>query len=499
MARLFLFAIGGTGSRVLKSLTMLLAAGIKPNSAKEFEIVPIIIDPHNTNEDLKRTERLLNNYQYIAAHSDGKEGFFSTRIQTLDNLVSSANRLSGNFMFNLQQVSGNTFSEYIEFNQLDDANRSLMDILFSGTSINNYHEKVDLLDIKMDIGFVGNPNVGSVVLNQFKDSDEFKEFASNFNQEDRIFIISSIFGGTGAAGFPTILKNIRNAKNNPAIDGKGFLQDSKIGALTVLPYFNLETDTNSPIQKSDFIAKTRAALHYYKDNLTGNHSINALYYIGDDYNGNPYQNDPGDHGQQNKAHFVELAAALGIIDFIEIPDAELHTVEGKAIRPIYKEFGIKNDAPQLRLSDLEIHTEQKLALRLSQLELWNRYLQEHLQEVLEKRSWCISDPAIDKRFLETPFYRTYLSEFLDAYKTWIQEMGENRRGFEPFQQQTALHSFIKDKTASKSLFSKAVDFNMCDDRLNTYAKGKAFASGNQKLLQLFFETTEDILTTKFGL
>ena len=62
----------------------------------------------------------------------------------------------------------------------------------------------------MDIGFVGNPNIGSVVLNQFKDSDEFKGFSNIFGEGDRIFIISSIFGGTGAAGFPTILKNIRN-------------------------------------------------------------------------------------------------------------------------------------------------------------------------------------------------------------------------------------------------------------------------------------------------
>ena len=95
--------------------------------------------------------------------------------------------------------------------------------MFSGKSINKHHEVVNLLDVEMDIGFVGNPNIGSVVLNQFKDSQEFKEFASNFNEGDRVFVISSIFGGTGAAGFPTILKNIRDAMNNRNIDGKGFL------------------------------------------------------------------------------------------------------------------------------------------------------------------------------------------------------------------------------------------------------------------------------------
>ncbi len=202
MARLFIFAIGGTGSRVLKSLTMLLAAGVKPNSSTEFEIVPIIIDPHKSNEDLKRTARMLENYQTIADRAGADSGFFSTRITTLDKLVTSQNRLSGSFTFNLQQVSNTQFKDYIDFAQLSDPSRALADILFSGKSINKRDEEVNLLDVEMDIGFVGNPNIGSVVLNQFKDSEEFKEVASNFNADDRIFIISSIFGGTGAAGFP---------------------------------------------------------------------------------------------------------------------------------------------------------------------------------------------------------------------------------------------------------------------------------------------------------
>ena len=68
--RLFIFGIGGTGSRVLKSLIMLSAAGVKPldkdgKPLHDFEIVPIIIDPHKANEDLKRTERLLADYRLI--------------------------------------------------------------------------------------------------------------------------------------------------------------------------------------------------------------------------------------------------------------------------------------------------------------------------------------------------------------------------------------------------------------------------------------------------
>jgi hypothetical protein len=109
----------------------------------------------------------------------------------------------------------------------------------------------DQLETKMDIGFVGSPNIGSVALNQFKDSEEFRQFSNVFRKDDRIFVVSSIFGGTGAAGYPIIVKNIRNAGNNAAINNRGDLRDARIGALTVLPYFNVQQDENSPISRAD--------------------------------------------------------------------------------------------------------------------------------------------------------------------------------------------------------------------------------------------------------
>jgi hypothetical protein len=500
MARLYIFAIGGTGSRVLKSLTMLLASGVKPNSDKNFEIVPIIIDPHKSNEDLKRTERLLRNYQTIANEAGLDNGFFSTKITTLDRLTTSQNRLSGSFTFNLQEVGGRKFSEYIGFNQLDEPNKALADILFSGKSINKRHEEVNLVDVEMDIGFVGNPNIGSIVLNQVKDSQEFKDFASNFNEDDRVFIISSIFGGTGAAGFPTILKNIRDAMNNPNIDGKGFLQDAKIGAITALPYFNIEKDDDSPIQKSDFIAKTKAALYYYKDNVTGNNSINSLYYIADNYSGKPYKNDPGDNGQKNDAHFVEMASALAIIDFLETPDRDLETSEGKALKPIYKEFGIRKDVSDIKFSDLEDYTERKIALRLSQFVLFRRYLREHLISAIEKEAWSNDTPEINKKFVDDTFYRTNLTEFLNSFTDWLKEMAENKRGFSPFNLESSIEALIQGRTTVKSgWFSSKVDFPAMNNKLSKQAKGKTYSSASQKLIKLFFDTTEEILTSKFGL
>ena len=345
MAKLFLFGIGGTGVRVVKSLTMLLAAGVDINAT---EIVPIIVDPHQGNLDLKRAVELLESYQAIRAKlAPSEEGFFKTKITTLQNLLSDRDRLGSTFSFQLKDVQNEEFREYIDHGSLDRSNKALVNLLFSEEN----------LATEMDIGFIGNPNIGSVVLNQFKDSDEFAHFASNFQQGDRIFIISSIFGGTGAAGFPTILKNLRNAQ--PPLPNHDWVRNATIGAISLLPYFGVAPDPKSKIDKATFIAKAKAALSYYERNISGNRTINALYYLGDNIT-KDYPNDPGDDGQRNDAHFIELVAALSVIDFMNTEDSLLTTTQGRANQPIYKEFGIRRDDNPIGFTHLGDETQQMI-------------------------------------------------------------------------------------------------------------------------------------------
>ena len=122
--------------------------------------------------------------------------------------------LSDNFVMSMAGVESKKFSELIDYSTLDSGNQALCSMMFA-----DYQ-----LDTKMDIGFVGSPNIGSVALNQLKDSEEFKQFSNVFRKEDRIFVVSSIFGGTGAAGYPIIVKNIRNAAANSAINNRGDLR-----------------------------------------------------------------------------------------------------------------------------------------------------------------------------------------------------------------------------------------------------------------------------------
>ena len=74
---------------------------------------------------------------------------------------------------------------------------------------------------------------------------QFAQFAQSFHQGDKIFIINSIFGGTGAAGFPLLLKVLRSG--NPSITNSQDIKNAHIGAITVLPYFNVTSDPPSKI------------------------------------------------------------------------------------------------------------------------------------------------------------------------------------------------------------------------------------------------------------
>ena len=220
----------------------------------------------------------------------------------------------------------------------------------------------------MEVGFKGNPNIGSVVLNQFTITQKFKDILDQFKDGDRIFIISSIFGGTGASGFPLLAKNLRNLDGN--FGNSQIIKDSPIGAITVLPYFDLKSSDDSEIDSSTFVSKTIAALQYYKEHLT---ETNALYYVADDVT-KQYENYEGGDLQENNAHIVELISALSIIDFMSIPAEDIVTNDGVPQYPIFKEFGIKNDNATINFNDFCDVTNDIVRRPLSQFMLLAKYI-----------------------------------------------------------------------------------------------------------------------------
>ena len=100
----FLFCIGGTGLRVMKSLTMLLASGYKACNEKgeSEDIIPVLIDPHKSLDEFTNCKKSLDRYceirSMIARGALMQDNFFHTRIVSLGNLGAN-NDENSNFDF----------------------------------------------------------------------------------------------------------------------------------------------------------------------------------------------------------------------------------------------------------------------------------------------------------------------------------------------------------------------------------------------------------------
>lgn len=408
MSTLYVFGIGGTGARVIKSLTMLLASGVKMEGVDR--VVPVMIDADQSNGDLTRTVELLTNYRNIRSklsfEKDTENVFFHT---DMDDVGS-------NFRLPISNEVNKTFGDYIHFNQLDEHNKALISLLFSKRN----------LKAEMNVGFKGNPNMGSVVLNNFNNdasgSLSLKRLLLNFQQDDKIFIISSIFGGTGAAGFPLLLKTFRSAKSED-FQAAAFLRQARIGAITVLPYFGVEDREDSSINMDTFLSKAKSALTYYINNL----DVDVLYYIGDNLK-SKYENCEGGRYQENNAHFVEWAAALSVVDFVNAP-----AHEGRE----FKEYAIKKDADPIWLSHLSDQTQKVAREPLIRFFLFCDFYKHRIRKSLTY-AWA-KDKHFVPQMLGQNFYKS-LSAFFDAFLEWLNEMEHNLRSFQPFNLRMAVEN-----------------------------------------------------------
>lgn len=505
--RLFIFAIGGTGSRVLKSMIMLAAAGVKVTDktgrpVPDVEMVPIIIDPHKSNADLKQTEKLLSAYGEIRRQLYGDnvnaDGFFATKISSLREVVSSPNvPLSDSFIFNLEAVEHFKFRDFISYNTMNEPNQALTSLLFADYQLEN----------NMSIGFVGSPNIGAVALNGIKDSNEFKALTGAFAQGDRVFFISSIFGGTGAAGFPILVKNIRQAINIEA-KNRAVLENAPIGALTVLPYFSLmdsDDEEDRRIDNSDFVTKTQSALEYYNNTLTGSgrNAVNAIFYLGDHDHNAPYPYDPGDKlDQHDPAHLIELIGGMTPFRFAGMEDRELtDPVTGTPLPTKAFEYGLERDTDDVDFSTLGKETRAMIYRPLAKFHLLFIYLKTGFESMLGQ-GFTADAPKITRDFLHSQFYRLLMDQFFPVYTEWLTELGNNRRHVRFFMPGGwDMNTAINGVRPRKSFFGvKKVDNNVFKSEMNRLSRDGAdrYVEGNVafKLLDLVDRAASNIVDTR---
>ncbi|MBQ9254681.1 MAG: hypothetical protein IJ180_07920 [Bacteroidales bacterium] len=468
MSRLYLFAIGGTGSRVLRSLTMMLSCGVDIGIK---EIVPIIIDPDVSNASLTKTVSLMNKYSSIREKLSfgDSNGFFGTEI----------NQILPNYTLPIRDTDNKRFDEFICYSSMSKTNQAMTSMLFSDENLSS----------SMEVGFKGNPNIGSVVLNQIAVDSNFLSFAQSFSQGDKIFIISSIFGGTGASGFPLLLKTLRTSKQIP---NHNLINNAEIGALSILPYFKVDNTENKAIDSSSFISKTKSALAYYEKNVIGNGSINAMYFLADADSMNTYSYSEGGGQQDNAAHLIEFFGATAIIDFAK---------NNYATKSENLELGLENYENDILFKHIPDGLKKTFKYPMAQMLLFNNYLTYNLDGF--KNSKCaVQSLNLTEGFYTSPYFNN-VKGFLSAFKIWLKEMRNNKRSLKLFNLEKPANPFdiiTEEKPKSSSIFGQD-NYETITSELNKQTKNKNIdntLSLEDRFMRLFYAVTKKLIEKRIG-
>lgn len=299
----YFISIGGSGAKVMESLTHLCIAGMFPTDEKFYVMA---IDPDTGNGNLARSSAALNCYNTFQNLEVGNDSpLFKNKIE-----------LASPFVWNPTEHD----------KCLDDVMAYHAD---KGTPIGDLYEVLYTKKERSTLlneGFRGHPSIGAAVMakkiatNNGRHEEPWNHFESLVNQDAKtgavakIFLAGSVFGGTGAAGMPTIAKLLQRTFKDLYNQGKVLL-----GGALILPYFSFTSGNMSSDQmyasSENFLTSTQAALKYYATKNSEEKIYHSMYFIGDDVLSPVQKFSIGSSSQENDAHIVDFYGALAAIDF----------------------------------------------------------------------------------------------------------------------------------------------------------------------------------------
>jgi hypothetical protein len=302
-----LIGIGGTGAKIVESTLHATAAGLGPKS-----LLVGFVDQDQSNGNVERSKRLLSLLADVrsawrgdAAHRLGQESdLFASHIAAL---------APGAEVWTPSQGQGQTLSRIFGKSAMSSEDQNLFDMFFAPGPLEQ--------DMVLDEGYRGRPHTGAAAMaSQVDDENPFwKALLHTISQarggaKVRLVLAGSVFGGTGAAGFPTIARLIRRR-----LERENITQNVLIGGALMLPYFGFAPpdDKEANVARSEeLLMQSREALKYYHE-LFNERVFDELYFVGWDP---PFQlgyHSPGAGEQANPALLPELIAAMGVCRFFD--------------------------------------------------------------------------------------------------------------------------------------------------------------------------------------
>lgn len=300
------YAVGGTGAKLAEALIHLTAAGLTDGR----EWVLRLIDQDQSNGNAQRAGRTLDSYRKLARQLHG-------RLNGKTNVLSDCIGGDSGILGVLPKTDSSLASAFRVPARPDferDLSAVLLHALFDGD------ERSDV----MSNGFRARPTVGCAAFLSEQAQLEAPVWhkvrgdlaATGDRRVSGYLLLGSIFGGTGAAGVPTLARFLRSATR----DRRPL---PRIGAVLGLRYFDVQRfgrESSGVVYGPVETARMRAALVHYSQVLGESASeapIDDLYLFGQQREAElPYEPQGGGPNQANAPLFAELVGGLGAAHFI---------------------------------------------------------------------------------------------------------------------------------------------------------------------------------------
>lgn len=286
MANIFVIGIGGTGMRCIEAFTHLCAIGMFDNT----DVHLLALDTDKDNGNFTRLKNLKE--AYIKTKGVNKKHF------ALQDTFFSANLHY--YQFSPDYSRRSTFDVLYEYGQTKRTNpqkSSIADLLFTDNAKefdlkHGYRAQTHLGSMLMYHSILAEAEDSTVENKKGGDGKTgnikgFIDELSNACQSGspRVFILGSIFGGTGASSIPIIPKAlIEGAKKmGVAID----ISTAYFGATLLTSYFSFPTPNATELQSQKVIAtsdkfalNSQAAMMFYEADETVRKTYQRFYMMG---------------------------------------------------------------------------------------------------------------------------------------------------------------------------------------------------------------------------
>ena len=299
-----MLGIGGTGAKSVEAFIRLALCGLGPQAAWVG-----LLDQDRSNGNSARAMRVLSDYAQLrallraAGEADlGRSPLLGMRLD----------QPHAGWAWAPEERSAASLSTAIGYPALPPAEQALVQALFTD-------EERRLL---LDEGFRQRPALGAALTLQgvTAESPVWRDLlaalqSAGHGGEVRVFLVASIFGGTGAAGFPTVARLLRNEIRRRNLEGQ-----VKLGGALLLPYFAFPPPPGSEAairpDSSAFMMQARGALEYYAQLFRAERVFDRLYLVGNDPLIPLRQYSDGGSSQANPPLLPELVAGLACVDFL---------------------------------------------------------------------------------------------------------------------------------------------------------------------------------------